>query len=75
MPIYEYNCTDCSSDFELLVRISEEPACPSCGSGAIEKQLSVPAAHAAENRLPVCEPSPPGGCGRPQCGTGGCMME
>jgi putative FmdB family regulatory protein len=41
MPIYEYRCSRCANDFELLVlRTSPAPACPSCGSPDIEQLLS-----------------------------------
>ena len=82
MPLYEYTCHDCHSQFELLIRGSEAPQCPQCDSQRLEKLLSVPAAHSAGgNELPVCRPMPTGGCGLPQCGQGGrggqggCMME
>ncbi len=75
MPIYEFTCRGCQEGFELLVRSNENLACPSCGGGELEKQLSVPAAHsAARADLPVCTPPGPGGCGMPQCGTGSCQM-
>ena len=48
MPLYEFRCESCGSVFERLVRsvpTDEEPACPSCGSGEIRKELSVFAAH------------------------------
>jgi putative FmdB family regulatory protein len=32
MPIYEYSCASCDNEFEVLVRGSEKPACPDCGS-------------------------------------------
>ena len=70
MPIYEYKCAACESDFELLIRSDEKPECPSCGDDKVEKQFSVPAAHGSSNDLPLAGP---GGCGRPQCGTGGCQ--
>jgi putative FmdB family regulatory protein len=77
MPIYEYTCDDCQVDFELLVRGTEQPECPTCGSAKLSKQFSVPAAHVSgSSQLPVC--SPPmtgGGCGLPQCGAGRCGME
>lgn len=74
MPLYEYSCDDCHRDFELLVRGDERPACPECGSGALSKQFSVPAAHVAgTSPLPVCRPPAPGGCGLPQCGQGMCQ--
>ena len=80
MPIYEYNCQECAGDFELLLRTSDAPQCPECGSQRLEKQLSVPAAHSGNAvSLPVCQAPPVGGCGAPQCGGGGgggdgCMM-
>jgi putative FmdB family regulatory protein len=76
MPLYEYTCRDCSSEFELLVRGDETPRCPECDGKKLEKLLSVPAAHTAASRdLPTCRPMPHGGCGLPQCGAGGCAME
>lgn len=41
VPIYEYLCKGCNSRFELLVRGSRVPECPSCRSTSLEKQLSV----------------------------------
>ncbi len=75
MPLYEYTCDQCDYEFELLIRSSsDQPACPTCGTKKITRQLSVPAAHVGgSNSLPVCETPRGGGCGLPQCGTGGCM--
>lgn len=70
MPIYEYTCETCQSDFELLVRGDEKPSCPECGNSKIEKQWSVPAAPNSSGELPMADP---GTCGRPQCGQGGCQ--
>jgi putative FmdB family regulatory protein len=76
MPIYEYTCRGCSGQFDLLVRGGELPECPQCGSRELTKELSVPAAPVAStSALPVCSTPPQGGCGRPQCGTGGCGWE
>ena len=72
MPIYEYVCRKCFHEFELLLRGEEHAKCPSCGDKQVEKQWSVPAAARAE--LPMASP-PPGTCGRPQCGSGGCQFE
>jgi putative FmdB family regulatory protein len=74
MPIYEYACRRCRSEFEVLIRSDETPECPECGSRQLERQLSVPAAHDARRQLPVCG-APPGSCGLPQCGMGGCGLE
>lgn len=77
MPIYEYTCGKCASDFELLVRNGEAATCPECGTTDLERRLSVPAAHTKNGGggLPICEPAAvdAGGCGRPQCGMGGCQ--
>lgn len=42
MPIYEYKCQKCGNEFEALVRKSDEPACPSCKSTELERQISKP---------------------------------
>ena len=41
MPIYEYRCTGCSKEFEVMQRITEEPLkeCEEC-SGVLEKLIS-----------------------------------
>jgi len=45
MPLYEYSCKDCSTEFETLVFSSEEKVeCPKCESESVEKQMSIPAA-------------------------------
>jgi putative FmdB family regulatory protein len=72
MPLYEYTCESCRQDSEILVRGGERPECPECGSVKLTKRLSVPAAHMAGSSLPVFEPR--SGCGKPQCGAGGCGM-
>ena len=44
MPIYEYHCSDCNSDFEKLMRFSDpqgdSPECPGCQSANTRKRLS-----------------------------------
>ena len=76
MPIYEYVCRKCSDEFEVLVRGGEQPECPACGSNSLQKQFSVPAAHAGKSMdLPMCDTPSSGGCGLPQCGQGRCGME
>ena len=39
MPLYTYRCTGCDDVFETLVRSSDVPVCPKCGSAALERQL------------------------------------
>ena len=65
MPIYEYICKSCGVEFEELVRGDEKPACPSCGGGGAERQMSVPAAHTVGPVQAAC-PS------RDSCGMSGC---
>lgn len=40
MPLFEYRCPTCDSQFELLIRGSAVPACPSCGSTSLERLIS-----------------------------------
>jgi putative FmdB family regulatory protein len=44
MPLYEYECEQCASRFEVIQKFSDPPAqaCPSCG-GSVRKLLSSPA--------------------------------
>jgi putative FmdB family regulatory protein len=67
MPLYEYVCQSCESRFEKLVRrFGDEVACPTCASGAVDKQLSVFAV--------ASSPATPAfaGCGAGPCGEGSC---
>lgn len=75
MPLYEYTCEKCQSAVELLIRGDECPECPECGSRKLERRLSAPFAHSrGAGSLPMRSEGPmPGGCGRPQCGMGGCQ--
>lgn len=43
MPIYEFHCTKCEQDSEILVRSNrwKGAKCPRCGSTRLEKKLSV----------------------------------
>ncbi len=40
MPLFGFVCQDCEVESEILVRGSEKPACPKCGSKRLVKQLS-----------------------------------
>lgn len=40
MPLYDYRCKACHTDFELLVRSSTEPRCPHCASTDLERAVS-----------------------------------
>ena len=74
MPLFEFDCQQCQSRFELLVRESKPLTCPECHSSDLQKLLSLPAAHTGHvnqqaNELPFASaPCGRGGCGLPECG-------
>lgn len=41
MPIYEYHCAACGSEFETLVFGQATVLCPSCESAEITRRLSL----------------------------------
>jgi putative FmdB family regulatory protein len=45
MPIYEYQCSECGYQTEVLQKISDEPLkeCPECGKPAMKKMVSAAA--------------------------------
>ena len=73
MPIYEYACKSCGSEFETLVRSSTVPDCPSCHSTDLEKKLSVFATAAAGPDPAPIAAGPCGSCGHPD-GPGACAL-
>jgi putative FmdB family regulatory protein len=80
MPLFEYQCKSCSKEFELLVRGSETPACPSCHGTELAKRFSVFAAHAngspretSATREARGTSVPCGACGDPR-GPGACSI-
>ncbi len=46
MPIYEYKCTDCGKEFEVIQKFSDDPLdeCIHC-SGSVEKKISLSSFH------------------------------
>ena len=80
MPLFEYACSSCSREFEALVRASDTPECPACHSTALERKLSVFAAHthgsgngSASPREAMSGQGACGACGDPR-GPGACSM-
>ncbi|MFN8490259.1 MAG: zinc ribbon domain-containing protein [Caldilineaceae bacterium] len=47
MPIYEFVCQTCGSEFEKIQSFSDKtaPICPRCQSNQVERQMSRPAIH------------------------------
>lgn len=75
MPIYEYTCQDCGTDFELLVRSDTRLECPTCQSTQLEKQLSVFATAESSSAAPAMACGAPcGSCGHPD-GPGACHLQ
>jgi putative FmdB family regulatory protein len=73
MPLFEYACRGCGHRFEYLTRAGQSPACPSCRSTELEKQLSVFAVSAAPTLAPLRASGPCGACGDPR-GPGSCAI-
>jgi putative FmdB family regulatory protein len=73
MPLFEYRCQSCSSEFELLVRGREKVTCPHCEGGELEKLFSVPAAvHMNGPALPMSRSCPPADA--PPCSPSCCRL-
>jgi putative FmdB family regulatory protein len=45
MPFYEYQCTKCGHEEEVLQKISDKPLkkCPACGKSSMQKMVSAAA--------------------------------
>lgn len=72
MPLYEYSCTSCGKQFEVLMREGVVPACPTCQSQSVEKQFSTYAVGAMSAKpAPMPAGGPCAGCQNPAaCGFG-----
>jgi putative FmdB family regulatory protein len=76
MPIYEYQCDDCGTTFEKLVRGSQTATaveCPSCGEGHVTEQLSRFSAHAGLSSRGSSREQTAPSCGGGMCGMPGGM--
>lgn len=79
MPIFEYKCTDCETQYDVLHKGAENPdivICPSCDSRSHVKKFSSFAASTGSGTVaaPSCES---GGCGVPSynsCAGGMCGL-
>jgi putative FmdB family regulatory protein len=40
MPLYEFECLSCRHEFEALVRGTDRPTCPACGSHDLQRLAS-----------------------------------
>ena len=51
MPLYEYKCSGCGHQFELLILKASQPvACPSCAGESVERLVSTFAASSDASR-------------------------
>jgi putative FmdB family regulatory protein len=73
MPLFEYRCRQCESQFEAIVFGSDSPSCPTCRGKRLEKLLStfaVSTGSPSRGNAPLSGFSgmgdAPGGCG--SCG-------
>lgn len=71
MPIYEYVCLDCKSDFELIRPMSQSDApmvCESCGGKRVKRKLAVIVAMSGGHAVSGAS----GGCSCGSCSGGNC---
>ena len=51
MPLYEYRCTGCGHEFEVLILKASQPvACPSCAGAPVDRLLSMFAVSSESSR-------------------------
>ena len=72
MPIFEYRCESCESEFEKLVRRADDHVeCPSCGKEKLEVKYSTFAARANAGASSGAGQAMGGGCPAGMCQTPG----
>jgi len=69
MPIYEYKCCECDTDFEKLVFGNQEVSCPKCNSRDVRKKFSVFCSSGTEKPLAGTSAAASGctSCGKTSC--------
>lgn len=73
MPLFEYACSSCEAEFELLVRSSEKPKCPECGTVKLDKLISAAKGRVASgSALPIAGACPPSDA--PPCNPNCCRL-
>lgn len=64
MPIYEFVCSNCGEEFEALVMgASHDIKCSKCGSGKVQKKMSVCAIKTGYKFTGTGKKASSGGCG------------
>ncbi len=73
MPLFEYACSKCDTEFELLIRGKEKAQCPDCGTVKLEKLMSAAKGRVAGNgQLPITGGCPP--LDAPPCNPNCCRL-
>ena len=75
MPIFEYTCTDCTTQFEdLVLGTQEAAACPNCGSLETRKLMSRCRSNfgGSKRDTGMSASQPSGGSGCSGCSGGSC---
>lgn len=70
MPIFEYHCSKCDKDFEVLVFGKEKVACPTCNGKKVTKLLST-VSHKSDGEFTSSQASACSGCSATSCKTCG----
>jgi putative FmdB family regulatory protein len=69
MPIYEYHCDQCQTEFEKLVlNTSEKIACPKCKSKKVQRMMSA-FAFSSGGKFKSTASSSCGSCAATSCST------
>ncbi|MGH9436196.1 MAG: FmdB family zinc ribbon protein [Terriglobia bacterium] len=69
MPIFEYQCRDCGTEFEALVKSrQEEITCKHCASPRVDQRLSTFAVAGGSSRVEASGACPCGAPRRGMCG-------
>jgi putative FmdB family regulatory protein len=50
MPIFDYKCRGCVHSFDALVKLGQQPDCPSCNGNDLEKLFSFPTVSTSASR-------------------------
>jgi putative FmdB family regulatory protein len=74
MPIYEYQCKKCHSEFEVLVRNGQVVTCPDCDSAELVKKFSAFAMVNSGPQLVPCQAGETCASCEPGEGGGSCPL-
>jgi putative FmdB family regulatory protein len=76
MPIYDYRCNDCGKTYDVLHKVrevSEDIACPSCGSTHHTRLIGVPSFAMGKKTAQSHQEPPP--CADGSCCDGSCGLD